>query len=371
MQQKRVLYLSFVDYADPRDWGVSRKVDGQIRAFETLGYHVDQLKIEDKCVYINNEYLLKVNGKIDYYLRLPLKLLSYFKKKRLGYELIYLRKTFFTPLYYCWFRRLKQLSPYILFEIPTYPYKVEIQGRKLPLLLDDMAFTLLKPMLYKIITTQDFDQIEGLKTIKIRNGYDFSGELPQRKSKQHDQITLITVSNLSFWHGVERLLYGMKIYNDTDLPGKKKIVFHVVGVGDAYSDLLELKEELRLDNVYFHGAVKGEALQHIYSEADIGIGSFGLYKKGTTFQSSLKNMEYCYQGIPLVLGNHDEDLKDCDFMLECPNDSTPVDVKRIVDWFLQLKVSAAEIQRKGKSLYSWEKQIKIILNDVMGIVKEV
>lgn len=366
MQQKHVLYISFVDYADPRDWGVSRKVDGQIRAFESLGYQVDQLKLENKTVYINGEYLLKINGKVDYFLRLPLKLFSYFRKKDLKYELIYLRKFFFTPLYYLLFRRLKQLAPHILLEIPTYPYKVEVQGRKILVKLDDMALSLLKPMLYKIITTQDFDQIEGLKTIKIRNGYDFSGVLPERKAKQHDEIALITVSNLSFWHGVERLLHGMKIYNDADLPGKKKVVFHVVGIGDALADLLKLKEELKLDNVYFHGALNGEELQSIYRKADIGMGSFGLYKKGTTFQSSLKNMEYCYQGIPFVLGNHDEDLRDCEFMLECPNDSTPVDIKRIVDWFLQLKVSAAEIQEKGKSLYSWEKQIKIILNDITG-----
>lgn len=365
MQNKHVLYISFVDYADPRDWGVSRKVDGQISAFKHFGYQVDQLKINDKAVYINDDLLLTLNGKVDYYLRMPLKLNAYFRSRSKQYDLIYIRKSFFTPLYFSWFRRLKAMSRCIVMEIPTYPYKVEITGRALPVLLDDMANLLLKPILYKIVTTQNFDRIAGLKTIRIRNGYDFSDMVPHERTKTPGTVTLITVANISFWHGLERVLHGIRAYyDDPSITVKEKIVFHIIGTGPALPELKELKEQLKLNDVHFYGPLKGKELQDVYSKSDIGMGSFGLYKKGTTFQSSLKNMEYCYQGIPFVLGNHDEDLENTTFMLECPNDPSPVDIKKIVDWYRALDTSTAEIQEKGRQLYSWEKQINIILQDI-------
>lgn len=365
IMKKKLLYISILDYTDPQNWGVARKIEGQKKAFENQSYEVHQLKILNKNVLFDDDHLLTLNGKLDFFVRLPFVLYKYFKRLSLKFDLIYFRKTYLTPLYYPWFNRLSSLSNVMLLEIPTYPYKIELQGKKLAKFLDDIANYLLKPKLYKIVTSQAFDNILGIKTIKIRNGYDFSSlkEFPRERT---NGIRLISVANVSFWHALERVLHGMHNYKQKNQETAVPIYFHIVGQGNELPMLRQLKEDLQLEGVIFHGPKTGVELEQIYSEVDIGVGSLGLFRKSNVSQapSSLKNMEFCFYGIPFIIGNPDEDLIHCKFVFEIPNDDSPLDIEKLIAWFNDLKITQQEIQKKGEELYSWDKQIRIIENDL-------
>ena len=75
-------------------------------------------------------------------------------------------------------------------------------------------------------------------------------------------------------------------------------------------------------------------------------------------------MEYAYYGLPFIIGNQDKDIQDCKFVLRVPNDNSPINFNEVIDWFGALDVSPDEIRNKGKELYSWDKQVGIILNSL-------
>jgi len=363
---KRMLYISHVDYGSQEHLGVIKKIDVQKNALSKAGYQIDHLKLKGNDVYVNTEHVFSFRNKVDYWIRLPLQLQSYFAKNTTPfYELVYVRKTFFNPLYYFLFKRLQAGSNYILLEVPTYPYTMELQGgwRRIISLMDSLNNFFIRKKLFRVITTQDYPKILGVDTIQIKNGYDFSIERPIKRNRMDNAVRLITVANFNFWHGIDRLFYGLKNYNDHTRK-KVNIVIHLVGGGKELPNLKRLAAKLKLDNLIFHGPKYGTALDEVYANADIGVGVLGLYRKGLDFTSSLKNMEYAYYGLPFIIGNQDKDIQDCKFVLRVPNDNSPINFNEVIDWFGALDVSPDEIRNKGKELYSWDKQVGIILNSL-------
>jgi len=359
-----MLYVSLIDYADFKELGVVKKVTGQMKAFSGLGYELTHVMIKNRNVYIDDYLLMTIKNKIDLFIRLPLKLNHFFRKSKINWDLVYIRKTYYTSLYNFWFSTLRKTARKVLLEVPTYPYKEEVGGwGHYLLLLDNLAIHHLKSKIDYIVTTQPYEEIYGIKTIKINNGYDFSVKKEINRERLPDRIRLICVSNFNFWHGLERLFYGIAKYKEQ--PGNHIIIeLHLLGDGEEIPNLKKLRQELGLENIVFHGPQTGEELENLLLNADIGVGALGLYKRKLNFLSSLKNMEYCYYGLSFIIGYDDVDLRDKPFVFIVPNNESIIPMDELVNWFKNLKVKGSEIREAGRELYDWDKQIQKIVGKI-------
>lgn len=149
---------------------------------------------------------------------------------------------------------------------------------------------------------------------------------------------------------------------------KEIIKFHIVGDGDkeVVNNLKKLVKENKLeDYVTFYGYKSGKKLDDIYNDSDIAIGSLGFFRTGDIMGSTLKVREYCARGIPFIIGYKDISLnKELKFYYEVSNDETLLDLNKILEWYENLNVKSEEIRKFAIENLSWDKQIKIILENI-------
>lgn len=81
--------------------------------------------------------------------------------------------------------------------------------------------------------------------------------------------------------------------------------------------------------------------------------------------STLKVREYCARGIPFIIGYKDISLnKGLKFYYEVSNDETLLELNKILEWYKNLNVESREIRKFAIENLSWDKQIKIILENI-------
>ena len=116
-------------------------------------------------------------------------------------------------------------------EIPTYPYDQEYVSfkRKIQLLVDQCFRKRLAKYVDRIITFSNYKTIFGTPTIQISNGIDFDDiPMKQHVNDTSQEIHLIGVAEIHFWHGFDRLLKGLANYYNTS--PQYKVYFHIIGM---------------------------------------------------------------------------------------------------------------------------------------------
>lgn len=237
------------------------------------------------------------------------------------------------------FNNIKKNNPNckILYEIPTYPYDMEIKTfkEKIALFFDKKYRKELKNVVDKIITLSDDDMIYGISTLHMTNGIDTT-RIPIAKCdfKQKDTISLIAVAQFNFWHGYDRLIEGLHNYYETKTFEEKKVSLNLIGKnGERYQRLID-KYKLN-PFVYVCGELYGDDLDKKFNVSDIAVCSLGGHRKGIVKKSSeLKSREYLARGLPIVT-SVDIDIisHDCDFVLKVPVDDSPIDIRKIIDFY--------------------------------------
>jgi len=164
--------------------------------------------------------------------------------------------------------------------------------------------------------------------LTIGNGFAVQS-VPERKAPHYtgDDLHLLCVATVSRWHGLDRLLQGLAIYD-----GLPKIVLHVAGDGKDLPHLQKMADDLGIsDRIIFHGFTTGKALEGLFDKCHIAVGSLGIHRIGLKEASILKAREYCARGIPFIYGIADPDFAvDFPYILRFPADETPIDVKQIL-----------------------------------------
>jgi len=145
----------------------------------------------------------------------------------------------------------------------------------------------------------------NLKT--ITNGV-FVNDIVKRNDrlkKTDTNVNLIFVGNIAFWHGLERLLVGIKNYK-----GSVDYALFLVGQEDVFSDILrKLKlEHLLNTKIFLTGFKDGKELDKLFNDADFGIGSLGLHRINIYNGVPLKHREYLSRGLPFIYSGRDEDI---------------------------------------------------------------
>lgn len=348
--------------------GIDNKISEQIKSLKTLGdlavIKVDfEDNIKDKIKFLlpflssererKREILLKsIKNDTDY---------------------IYIRKPSLTIKFYKLLKKIKQKNPniYIMMEIPTYPFHSEYNGlSRLNIIKSVNCERKLKNVVDRIMTYSDDDRIWGIPTLKLSNCVSYD-DIPSRSKAYKTQkktIRLTCVANFKYWHGIDRMINGMKKYG-----GDYNVVLNIVGEGEEISRLKQLSDGI--NNVVFHGLKTGDELTKIFNETDIAVDALGRHRSGVYYNSSLKGKEYVARGIPVVSAVETEldHMEDFPYYLKLPADESYIDVQKIIDFYEDIyskkspEVITHEIRNYTKELFDYKKgfaqKIKNELNE--------
>lgn len=272
-------------------------------------------------------------------------------------------------------RNLKKAGMKVVMEIPTYPYDKEYDSAswriKANLFIDKLFRKQLAKQTDRIVTFSDVETIFGQKTIRISNGIDFE-QIPIHfpKSPVTNEIHLIGVAEVHYWHGYDRLIAGIGEYNLQyhDV----KVHFHIVGgvgngemYGNDYSPGFKpFIDKYNINKfIHFHGQMYGDNLNELFEKCDFAIGSLGRHRTGIDKIKTLKNREYAARGIPFIYSETDDDFEHMPYILKAPADESPIDINHLLDFYLSNHFDANEIRNSIKHL-SWKEQMKKVLEEI-------
>ena len=374
----KALYISFNGFS-AHD-GISKKKRAQIKAFREYGVDIHN------CYYVvrsdqHRVWMLDDNVLVDYGKGIIARI-----KQRICFEpiiqiamtqnidFIYIRHDFnANPFLVRTARILSQNNVKLLLELPTYPYDKEFKYagwvQKLSLVIDKMYRLKYANHMFRIITFTNLTSIWKKKTIRISNGVDFEMIKVNNNRKQNASIcsiNLTSVAEVHDWHALDRLIEGMGLYykNNPTID----VFLHIVGgIGPVEDKLFKkLIIQYKIDKyVLFYGPLYSKELDSVFGMSDIGVGSLGRHRSQITNIKTLKNREYAARGIPFFYSEIDKDFEDKPYIMKVPADESPIDVRKIIDFYEHLNMTSESIRDSIKNL-SWKNQIEIIMNDMLN-----
>ena len=326
-----LVYITAINRQD-ESAGVQRKIDAQISAFEDSGFYTNYCNLE-----FDNAFGYKFFSRLPFYNNHTNWVINNHLHKADG---IYIRRFILDSYMIDFFKKVKDVSQSkIVWEIPTYPYDSELNNslKNYPLYLKDKYNRKkLKQFVDRIATLTDDDKIFDLNTIKIANGINLKRTSRRVTGSFEKKIVhMIAVARFSWWHGYDRFIEGLHNYYANG--GKRNIVFHLVGDGTELPKYRALTAKYKLDShVIFHGMQSGGALDEVYDQCSLGIGSLGAYRKGLNDTAELKTREYLAKGIAFICSAHILDIDSADekdIYLRVPNNDSPIDIPSILAFY--------------------------------------
>lgn len=370
----KALFLIFHGFEEYN--GISKKILYQIQALKdcSLDTHVCYLNDIDnhKTRMIDGDILRDygngIKGKILKRIEFN-SIVNYVKNNQIKF--IYLRYDHnANPFTINLIKRLKKTGAKIAMEIPTYPYDQEYKGLPLPyqrILFFDKCFRgFFAKHIDKIVTFSDYDVIWKKPTIRISNGIDFSKiKVKKQRNDTSKNINLIGVATIHPWHGFDRAIQGLIDYYSK--PHELNVSFHIIGSGvpkvlEYYKALI--KEHGLEDKIILHGPLFGEQLDNMFEISDIGIGSLARHRSNITKIKTLKNREYAARGIPFVYSETDDDFESMPYIMKVPDDDTPLDIDKVIEFYHSVSMSPAEIRATIEQTLSWKHQMQIVLDNI-------
>ena len=368
-----MIYISTVETGT--SLGVSNKIMMQCRAFEKIGFEVENFSSGIRSLRGQFDKANPLSYGINY--RIIKRKIIQSSKSTIDY--CYVRWAPTSRGLIDVLKTLKEIHPNvkIILEIPTYPYKQELKGLiNVPNAIRDYLFhNQLKKYVDIIVTPSplgETKEIHGIKAMEIKNGIDID-VVKARTIVEHNEsvINIIGVALLAPCHGYERIIEGIsKYYQCRDL-NEPEINFYVIGEGSAKQDLQSLTKTLHLeDRIIFTGRKEGKELDEYYGLADIGVGSLGMYKLnwfGT--ENSLKTREYCAKGLPFITTNIDVTFNrgDFDYCYVADNKDMIINIHEVICFLMNLRNRYSDTQIiKNMRCYadmnvSWTKIMEEIL----------
>lgn len=382
----KLMYLTFQEDA-PLYLGVKNKIEGQISAFEKLGYQVTcSMWQGDSFRFFGADQFAKsinpARGKMKQFAQIANEYLSthsfdvlYMRLDRIRFDMIQICKT-----------ARENHAKTIVVEIPNYPYLADytrnikyaktlksrmVTAAKVGVTVaaDRVSGLSLKKYVDAVVLYGNrADSFFGVKAMNGDNGIniDSISPVPHNGDTARD-IVLLGVAGTLWWQGYDRVLQGMSTYKKSRRPGMPLLKFVLVG-GDATEmpEFHALVARLGLtDDVTCCGFKKGKELEEIYRTVDVGVSSLGCYRRGLTYCSSLKAREYCAAALPFLFAYEDAKVDEhTPFALKLPNDATPVDMNAVVGFVQHCRrdPSISGLERLfAEQNYDW----KIIMKQVL------
>lgn len=366
------LILVFHGFADYN--GISKKLFYQRDALKALGCKAKlcYLKIDEKSEHLRmaDESVIESFGfgiMAKFKKRISYSGLSkYISENKINF--LYVRNDHnANPFLLKFLKETKKCGVKIVMEIPTYPYDNEyVQSgfvSKVNLFSDRLFRQFFKHCVDRIVTFTDFKEIFGIPSINISNGIDFNA-IPTRKvPSSNNEIRLLGVAEIHFWHGFDRVIEGLKDYYSKS--NEQKVYFDVVGKSftDDVEKLKSLAEKYGISEyVIFHGTKSGKELDEMFDKTDFGIASLGRHRSHIFKIKTLKNREYAARGIPFIYSEIDDDFENMPYIIKAPADESPIDIKSIIDFLKTNNITPNEIRDSIINELSWSNQMKKVVD---------
>lgn len=352
-----ILYITHT-YPVEESIGIWKKVLGQTRALKKYFGNV--------CItarYNQVTYLLDEDNIIERKVALT-KEASYdcIKKwiKKYNIDKTYIRYHKANNQFIQFLRWQKKEHIQSILEIPTFPYDNEIPYGRLK--IEDSIYRQMISEYIDVIATYSKDKrIWNIPTIMLQNGVDVNSYFKQ--DKRNNNIKMIAVSSMLPSHGYERLIEGMNLYCEN---GGDNVYVWFVGLGREEKRYKEMVKSYSLGRyVKFWGIKTGSELNELYSQSDIAVGSLGLFKIDLDFATPIKIGEYLLRGLPIIIAYKDGRIpEDVPFVLQIPNDNTPVNIPQILDFYRNLQKDesyAVKIRKYAEDNLSWDSVMRPVV----------
>ena len=376
----RIMMISVNDMSSSESPGVTKKLSGQFKAFQSLGHEVYHL-----CLNGGNGVLIG-NGEKE--VVVPTKPKAYFTIVSLflmapklcaehHIDMCYIRY----PLAdWAFMRMVKGLHGLcrVVVEIPTYPYDHQVVANanmvtRINFFQDKRNRRRLSRYVDLITNYDNQTEIYSTPCVSLTNGIDITRVryLGDELVYKND-IQLIGVARIQHHHGYDCLVEGMRKYYQVH--STPKVYFHIVGDGEARAELEDMVTKYALgEYIIFHGVLTGKALEEAYLSCNTAVGELAAPQNEQKTTSSLKNKEYCAVGIPIIHVVRDNAVPcDAPYYKLLEHDGTSVDVRGIVEYFEFVKSHPEihkQMRRYAEEHLSWERQMEKVVPAV-GTITE-
>lgn len=327
-----MLYICYTNLNIDRAVGVRKKIKAQCQAFSKDFDRVYYTIFAGQTIYLLLDGLI-----IDREFSLTKKMCNDIVLKWLRkYDIdkVYIRYEYSDIWFLEFLTELKNMNIRAVLEFPTIPYDKE-RVCKRP--IEDKYY---REQLWQYIdcctTYSAYETVFNIPCIPLVNGVEIEKHPLKQYRKKDGRIILVAVASMTRWHGYERVLQGMQEYYSKG--GKRNVIFRLVGDGGQLSYYQRLCDKYQLqDYVFFCGRQQGEALDRIYDDSDIAIGSLGMYKTGLKSAAPIKLREYCARGIPFIYGYDDTSFTDEDYFgYRISYDDSPVNIEEVIAFYERL-----------------------------------
>ena len=374
----KILYLVYHGFSD--ESGISKKIHYQVKGLRQNGHEVHLCYYDfdprgHRCRYVGNKVIADYGTGALAAIRSRTQLDCIYNYCAVNaIEMVYARSFMnANPILVRLFDKLNKRGIKCITEIPTYPYDSEFKGYplkyKIPLYIDKLFRKALAKKMEAIVTFSNEETIFGKRTICISNGIDLDS-IPIHNPKKQNDIHLIAVAEIHYWHGFDRLVAGMGEYYKLN-PDARKVFFHVVGWeddrGTTSNGYLTVEQTAKKYNigqyVVNHGKLFGDKLDEVFNQCVFAIGSLGRHRSGITNIKTLKNREYAARGIPFIYSETDNDFEDKPYIIKAPADESPVNIRQIIDFIDTHDVNPSEIRNTVEYL-SWRFQMEKVVREI-------
>ena len=374
----KILFLVYHGFSD--ESGISKKIHYQVKGLRQNGHEVHLCYYDfdprgHRCRYVDNKVIADYGIGALAAIRSRTQLDCIYNYCAVNaIEMVYARSFMnANPILVRLFHKLNKRGIKCITEIPTYPYDSEFKGYplkyKIPLYIDKLFRKALAKKMEAIVTFSNEETIFGKRTICISNGIDLDS-IPIHNPKKQNDIHLIAVAEIHYWHGFDRLVAGMGEYYKLN-PDARKVFFHVVGWeddrGTTSNGYLTVEQTAKKYNigqyVVNHGKLFGDKLDEVFNQCVFAIGSLGRHRSGITNIKTLKNREYAARGIPFIYSETDNDFEDKPYIIKAPADESPVNIRQIIDFIDTHDVNPTEIRNTVEHL-SWRFQMEKVVREI-------
>ena len=374
----KILFLVYHGFSD--ESGISKKIHYQVKGLRQNGHEVHLCYYDfdtrgHRCRYVDDKVIKDygLGNMAAIRARIDLGCICRYCVDN-GIEIVYARSFMnASPVLVRLFRKLNRHGIKCVTEIPTYPYDQEFKGYplkyKIPLYIDMMYRSALASKMQAIVTFSSEKTIFGKRTICISNGIDLDS-IPIHNPKKQQDIHLIAVAEIHYWHGFDRLVAGFGEYYKSN-PNGRKVYFHVVGWEDdrgttsnGYLTVEQMARKYGIEKyVINHGKLFGDKLDEGFNQCVFAIGSLGRHRSGITEIKTLKNREYAARGISFIYSENDSDFDDKPYIIKAPADESPINVGEIINYIDSHDFNPAEIRKTVEHL-SWKYQMEKVITEI-------
>lgn len=337
--RKKLLYI--VRYPLYERFNLQQKFDGQMSAFDELGFDVYFIGFDEKHLYLINNDKKTVIGKTHFGFPSYLHTLFYNDLHKAAVKAIESQK--FDYVYWrsapLWksscklAKAIKRSEACFVYEIPTFSTNRESDMsflRKVYNKYSDRYRNEFENYIdYYVVIGEDANgEHKGKPAINIENGVDINKLRARVPKDNDDSIHILALASMCYWHGYDRLIKSLSQYR-----GDKEVIIHMVGGNDGgcLNDWKQLTKDLKLEEkVIFHNGMFGEELDEMVDMCDLGAASLG--RKDFQFISELKTREYIARGLPFIMAVDDVVLskEEEKYWIKISNDDAIPDMVTIV-----------------------------------------